>query len=1290
MEKILENSFFFYILTLICLTGFLVLPNICFGYDLENITLGEIKTYLELPEKDVQNLLFTLNQIFTTDWIYRESSTSAIDQEILVPLILRKIIRIQILNHLLVDAPIQASWTIIKNAINITKLFLTQDPSVILNELEKESVEKAVAYGINFLLGNEIRMTPGAIEYEYISQRGNEEKIIIQYILIYQPIDSNQGNLVIRFFSPQPIDPPKSEGPWGMIGTPHSIEGKLPSFIVDIRGIVENYKWVNNPSIQIDFQSEVPDLGIKPLSFWEKYLLKPITNKIKEVEILITKSVGGTPVLGDFWNNIKSLISEIINFSPASVSQTLSSIEEQYSNNKTSGQLTVTETDKGLVDISFQQSKKEGTNKDAEENNSSKTGTPTLEEMQEMLDDIAEQIDILTQKFAELMKEKQQELEDEIDEDEEEEDKEEKEKLKEDDFCWVNINTASKEELQKLTGIGPVLAQRIIEARPFYSINDLLKVSGIGDKTLQGIIGQNCAYVDGSYAGSGGSNTALKEVNAPQILLFYPQTVPVNKEIGATLSASDFKNDTYDVKISIEKDEVLSEIYNENESKWQSSQYYLKNLFSGKAFSGNLKLRIKETKKDFRGEADILARIRESGKSSYSEFKGKININDPEQATSTSEEEVEEPQEPGTLEVIINEISWMGTNSSSNDEWIELYNNTDSDIDLTDWQILKDGEEFIIISTSTANSLATTTILAHQYYLLESTDNNTISDIKADFIFKGNLRFNNDGNKLELKDRNSNLIDKVGCFRNKNGDCKAWFAGTTTPAYISMERIDSSVSGADSGNWGNNNLITHNGRDAGNNFINGTPRAENSLSVSETYIGKETLRFGEFDQITLTKLGNPYLIGTKSSGIFILIIPEEKTLIIEPGVILKFKGNSSGGSAGSYENSNLIIEGTLIAQGEENNPIVFTSHMDVSGSLGWWGQIYFNPSSQNSIFDYCQIRYGGKKESDSSIVIVDSTSIEFKNSILENFNVSGLKLIDSHSQIENITIQNAPSGAVMKISGGNPIIKNSTFKNTYSGIIIGGGSGAEIIGNYFEEIKHTQGAVFVGDSCPILKDNTGQNNVLNGIYFYGSVDKDCTLYQNNDFPYIAEFEVTNTGNLIIEPGVILKFKKYGKLDIEGKLFVQGYSDKKIIFTSIADDDYGGDTNNDGSSTEARSFFWDKIFFNASGEGSFIKNAEIRYGGIPDPDLRYRGVIYVVQTGVELEDIYFKNNGPSGYTLYLENSSSTVRNCVFDNSEISKGTAITITGQDQNVLENNSFQNFYCYIKKSGECIFPLP
>ena len=63
----------------------------------------------------------------------------------------------------------------------------------------------------------------------------------------------------------------------------------------------------------------------------------------------------------------------------------------------------------------------------------------------------------------------------------------------------IDINSASFEELQKIIGIGPVLSQRIIEGRPYNSLDDLIKVKGIGEKTLQKIKEQGLAYVDNNF-----------------------------------------------------------------------------------------------------------------------------------------------------------------------------------------------------------------------------------------------------------------------------------------------------------------------------------------------------------------------------------------------------------------------------------------------------------------------------------------------------------------------------------------------------------------------------------------------------------------------------------------------------------------------------------------------------------------------------------------------------------------------------------------------------------------------
>jgi competence ComEA-like helix-hairpin-helix protein len=46
----------------------------------------------------------------------------------------------------------------------------------------------------------------------------------------------------------------------------------------------------------------------------------------------------------------------------------------------------------------------------------------------------------------------------------------------------IDINTATENELRMIPGIGPVMAARIVAARPFRSADDLKKVNGIGDK----------------------------------------------------------------------------------------------------------------------------------------------------------------------------------------------------------------------------------------------------------------------------------------------------------------------------------------------------------------------------------------------------------------------------------------------------------------------------------------------------------------------------------------------------------------------------------------------------------------------------------------------------------------------------------------------------------------------------------------------------------------------------------------------------------------------------------------
>ena len=135
------------------------------------------------------------------------------------------------------------------------------------------------------------------------------------------------------------------------------------------------------------------------------------------------------------------------------------------------------------------------------------------------------------------------------------------------------------------------------------------------------------------------------------------------------------------------------------------------------------------------------------------------------------------------LDVVINENAWMGTKISYNDEWVELYNNTDNTINLGGW-LLK-----AIDGTPKIN--LTGVIPGKSFYLLERTDDNTVPEISADQIFTGAL--GNSGENLELYDNSGNLIDSLTC-------ASGWFAGDNTTKQT-MERKNSQLSGSDSSNW---------------------------------------------------------------------------------------------------------------------------------------------------------------------------------------------------------------------------------------------------------------------------------------------------------------------------------------------------------------------------------------------------------------------------------------------------------------------------------------------------------
>lgn len=56
----------------------------------------------------------------------------------------------------------------------------------------------------------------------------------------------------------------------------------------------------------------------------------------------------------------------------------------------------------------------------------------------------------------------------------------------------ININSSSEKELDTIIGIGPSTAKLIIENRPYKEIEDLKKISGIGDTLIEKIKDEIC------------------------------------------------------------------------------------------------------------------------------------------------------------------------------------------------------------------------------------------------------------------------------------------------------------------------------------------------------------------------------------------------------------------------------------------------------------------------------------------------------------------------------------------------------------------------------------------------------------------------------------------------------------------------------------------------------------------------------------------------------------------------------------------------------------------------------
>jgi hypothetical protein len=308
----------------------------------------------------------------------------------------------------------------------------------------------------------------------------------------------------------------------------------------------------------------------------------------------------------------------------------------------------------------------------------------------------------------------------------------------------------------------------------------------------------------------------------------------------------------------------------------------------------------------------------------------------------------------------------------------------------------------------------------------------------------------------------------------------------------------------------------------------------------------------------MPETGIPYYCNT-------LNVAQTGTLFISPGVDLKFV------------NTEMYINGKIKAIGTATKPITFDKHPTAS----YWLGINVTPTSIDTacIFKYCT----------------------FKNSYAYDYDqYAAIEINSASPSIDNCKFTS--NGRNMIVYGlSKPSFSNSTFD---ASSIVGGEC-------YNIGLGLDAAPVFSNDS---IKFNSKEIRAIK--IMASSVIDDARLkklsFKNLDNPSFCLTGLTtvlDTATLIIDPGVVIKCRDYNaRITANGTLTGLGTDLEPIVFTNIADDNYGNplDSQNDGFQAMNHSSAGRIDLFGK--KTSKIENWKIQYaGGYPSDNVGYWAV-----------------------------------------------------------------------------------
>jgi len=209
------------------------------------------------------------------------------------------------------------------------------------------------------------------------------------------------------------------------------------------------------------------------------------------------------------------------------------------------------------------------------------------------------------------------------------------------------------------------------------------------------------------------------------------------------------------------------------------------------------------------------------------------------------------------------------------------------------------------------------------------------------------------------------------------------------------------------------------------------------------------------------------------------------TLEIDSGVFVLFD-----------EDTRMTVNGTLIAEGTDENPIVFTSFSENPAKNDWYG-IRFEDSSVDAS---CKIKYCDIKYAQYGIYCNRANS-KIQNNSISHSNYGIYLYQSSPAHVETNLISDNGTG-IYGISS-DPIITDNLIINNGSGVLFSGGS-PKFFENTIQD-NNTHGVYFVSGSSPDFGPTSGSgkgNNVIteNSYGVYAQYYSDIFMGSHGYYP----------------------------------------------------------------------------------------------------------------------------------------------------------------------------------------------